>query len=82
MRSRLGILFWAECILALLTLSLGILTVFWDDWIEAILGFDPDHHSGSLEKEIVAGLLIATFILQELARRGWRRTQKVTLAPA
>ena len=80
MNKRLGPLFWLESIFAFLTLFLGILTIFWDDWIEGILGFDPDQHSGSFEKAIVAGLLLITFVLQELARRSWRKAHDVTLA--
>jgi hypothetical protein len=82
MRKRLGPLFWAESVLAFITLFLGVLTIFWDDWIEGILGFDPDHHNGSFEKEIVAVLFLVTFLLQELARRGWRKAKMVNVATA
>lgn len=80
MKKKLGFLFWLECVFTGLTLFLAVLTVFWDDWIEGILGFDPDHHNGSFEKGIVVGLLVITFVLQELARRGWRKAHKVTVA--
>jgi hypothetical protein len=27
---------------------LGVVSLFWQDWIEVIFGFDPDNHNGSL----------------------------------
>jgi hypothetical protein len=51
---------------------LGILTIFWHDWIEALTGWDPDQHDGSLEWIIVAGLLVVAITMGLLARRHWR----------
>jgi hypothetical protein len=53
--------------------ALGVLTLFWRDWIEAIFGVDPDNHSGSLEWLVVAVLLIIAASLGALARADWRR---------
>ena len=61
-----------ETIVALAAGALGILTIFWHDWIEALTGWDPDHHNGSAEWVIVAGLLAVAVVLGVLARRHWR----------
>jgi hypothetical protein len=57
------VLFKAEAAAGALFGLLGVVTIFWRDWIEAIFGWDPDHHSGSLEWVIVAGLLLAAVLL-------------------
>jgi len=53
--------------------ALGVLTLFWRDWIEAIFGVDPDHHSGSLEWIVVVVLFIIALSLGGLALADWRR---------
>ncbi|HEY7009223.1 MAG TPA: hypothetical protein VH395_09795 [Jatrophihabitantaceae bacterium] len=53
--------------------ALGILTLFWRDWIEAIFGFDPDNHNGSFEWLIVGVLLLVAIVLGICARADWRR---------
>lgn len=65
--------FWLEAGLAMLTGALAIITLFWRDWIEALTGFDPDHHNGSLEWAIVAGLAVISIIVALAARAEWRR---------
>ena len=52
---------------------LGLLTLVWRDWIEAVFGVDPDHHDGSLEWVVVVVLLAVAVVLGLLARRDWRR---------
>lgn len=52
-----------ESILAMFSGALALLTVFWRDWIEAITGWDPDHHNGSLEVVIVIGLVFVTVLV-------------------
>lgn len=64
--------FRVETAVALFAGALGILTAFWHDWIEALTGWDPDHHSGSAEWIIVAVLLVVAAVLGALARRDWR----------
>jgi len=61
-----------EAIVALCAGALGILTIFWHDWIEALTGWDPDHHNGSVEWLVVAGLLAVAAVLGLVARRHWR----------
>jgi hypothetical protein len=78
--ARAGRLFWAETALAVLTASLAILTSVWPDWIEAVFGFDPDHHNGSLEWELTLALAVATLILGALARRTWVRRARLPSA--
>jgi hypothetical protein len=50
---------WLEAALAAGAGVMGVLTLFWHDWIEAVFGVDPDHGNGSLEW-IVAFALLAT----------------------
>jgi hypothetical protein len=56
-----------------LSTFLGALTVAWKDWIEAVFGVDPDHHSGSLEWLVVVALFAAAAGLGVSARTVWRR---------
>jgi hypothetical protein len=34
-----------------------VFTIFWPDWIEALTGYDPDQHDGTVEWPIVLALL-------------------------
>jgi hypothetical protein len=61
---------------------LGIVTAFWHDWIEALTGWDPDHHNGSAEWLIVVGLLIVAAISGVLARREWKLLTAVSAGSA
>ena len=36
---------------------LAVLTIFWPDWIEALTGFDPDQHDGTVEWLIAIAIL-------------------------
>lgn len=72
MKRSLGPVFWAESILASLSAFLVVLTAVWPDWIEGIFGFDPDHHNGSFEWELVAVCCLLTVAFATLARREWR----------
>jgi hypothetical protein len=74
MRSTVRPRFWLEAGLALLCGVLALVTVFWRDWIEALTGFDPDHHNGSLEWLIVGGLFAACVLVGRAARVEWRRS--------
>jgi hypothetical protein len=67
-RIRVGL----ETVIAALAGLLGIVTIFWHDWIEALTGSDPDAHNGSFEWLIVAGLLVVAVSLGIAARRHWR----------
>ena len=34
-----------------------MLTIFWRDWIESLIGYDPDQHDGTVECLIAIALL-------------------------
>ena len=61
-----------EAIIALCAGILGILTIFWHDWIEALTGWDPDQHNGTAEWVVVVGLLAVAVVMGLVARRHWR----------
>ena len=62
--------------------ALGVLTIFWHDWIEAVTGWDPDHHNGSFEWMIVAVLLIVAAVVGATARRDWRLRAAASQSPS
>ena len=74
MQKKLRPIFWIETGLAGLTGLLCIITLFWPDWIEAISGWDPDQHDGSVEWMIAAGLLALTVLIGAAAMSEWRRS--------
>jgi hypothetical protein len=82
MKRKLAPMFWAEAVLAGFTGFLVVLTAVWHDWIEGIFGFDPDHHNGMFEWELVAICLILTVLCAWLARREWRKAASGTAAGA
>jgi hypothetical protein len=61
-----------EAAIAVLAGALGILTLFWRDWIEALTGWDPDHHNGSAEWLVVAVLLAVAAVMGTVSRRHWK----------
>ena len=65
--------FYVETVIAGVAGVMGIVTVFWHDWIEALTGWDPDHHNGSAEWVIIVGLLLIAAVLGIAARVEWRR---------
>jgi hypothetical protein len=67
------LLFRIEVSLAVLTGLVGVLALFWRDWIEALTGWSPDRHSGSVEFGLVAILLITSVSCAAVARRTHRR---------
>ena len=73
-RARVGL----ETAIALAAGALGVLTIFWRDWIEALTRWDPDHHNGSVEWLIVAVLLAVSAVMGVAARRHWRLRAAVT----
>ncbi len=74
MRRNLGRLFWIEAGLAAMTGILALITPVFPDWIEAVSGWDPDQHDGSVEWMIVVGLFVVTLALVGAATLEWRRT--------
>ncbi len=63
---------YVEAVIAAVAGLLGVVTLFWRDWIE-LTGWDPDHHDGSAEWLIVAGLLVVALTVGLVARREWHR---------
>jgi hypothetical protein len=61
-----------EMTVALCAGALGILTIFWHDWIEALTGWDPDQHNGTEDWVVVVGLLAVAVVMGLVARRHWR----------
>jgi hypothetical protein len=66
-----------ESIVALCAGILGILTIFWRDWIEALTGWDPDQHNGTVEWIVVVGLLATAVTMGLAARRHWKLQTQV-----
>ena len=62
-----------EAVLAVLTGALGVITIFWHDWIEILTGWDPDHHNGSVEVALIVVLLAVSVTSALFARRTYRR---------
>jgi hypothetical protein len=73
MRGYRVLLFRIEVSLAVLTGLLGVLTLFWRDWIETLTGWSPDRHSGSVEIGLVAMLVITSVSCAAIARRTHRQ---------
>ena len=75
MPAKVRTLFWIEASLAGFCGALAVLTIFWQDWIEALTGYDPDQHDGSVEWLVVVGLFAACACLSIAARAQWWRLQ-------
>ena len=73
MRDYRVLLFRIEVSLAAVTGLLGVMTLIWRDWVEALTGWSPDRHSGSFEWGLVAVLLITSVSCAAVARRTHRR---------
>lgn len=70
--TRLKVRVRLEMAVALCAGILGLLTIFWHDWIEMLTGLDPDQHNGRAEWLLVAGLLAVSVAMGLVARRHWR----------
>ena len=70
--TRLKVRVRLEMAVALAAGILGLVTIFWHDWIEMLTGIDPDQHNGSVEWLIVAVLLAIAVAMGLVARRHWR----------
>ena len=77
-KARIGL----ETAIASFAGALGVLTIFWHDWIEGLTGWDPDHHNGTFEWLIVAALLAIAAVLGAVAHRDWRLRAAASGAPS
>jgi hypothetical protein len=68
--------FRVEVCLALIATCIGILTLFWRDWIE-VFGIDPDNHSGALEWALVIALFVLAGVFWAAATIEWRWMRRV-----
>jgi hypothetical protein len=73
MRHSSRIRFFIEIALAVLTGTSFLLALVQQNWIEAVLGFSPDPHDGSVELVVASMLLAATTAIAVFARVEWRR---------
>jgi hypothetical protein len=71
---------WLEAIAATVVLVLGVITLFWRDWIEFVFRIDPDRHDGSAEWLLIGALFVIAISLSALARRDWRRLCRASVA--
>jgi hypothetical protein len=66
--SKTSLLLCAELALGVMTGFLYVATPFRPDWVEAVSGWDPDQHKGSVEWMIVMALLAGTLALLDRFR--------------
>lgn len=67
-----------ERALASLSAAAFLATLIWKDWIELVLGVDPDHGDGSLERVVVVCVTGGAAIsLALLARRDRARINQL-----
>ncbi len=67
-----------ESALCVASAALAVLTLVWRGWLEEVFGFDPDHHSGSVEWAVVVGLAGIAVGLG----MSWRRDRRLGAALA
>lgn len=77
MKKRVRISFWVKTLVGSATGGLFLATLFARDWIETLVRWDPDQHSGSVEWMIVMGLFLVTVVLFTSARMEWRQAPEV-----
>jgi hypothetical protein len=77
--------FWVEGVAASAAFVLLAVTLVWPDWIELVLGVDPDLGSGALEWLIVLVSFVVLLSASILAGREWRgpiRRSSPTTSPS
>ena len=67
-----------EIVLSALLGVATIVTAVWPEWIEDVLGFDPDGGNGTTEWLIVAALAVITLAAAVLTRRDLRVVRRRT----
>jgi hypothetical protein len=60
-----------ELVLGLANGLLAAVTVIWHDWMELLLGVDPDRGNGTIEWSLVAVLCLFAAGLLKRARHDW-----------
>jgi|tagenome__1003787_1003787.scaffolds.fasta_scaffold20859561_3 hypothetical protein len=60
--------YWIEVALAVVAAGFAALTLITREWIELLLGVDPDKGNGALEWAIVIALFVASAALALIAR--------------
>lgn len=73
MPRTLGRRFWLEGGLSLVTGLLALATLAWPDWVELVLGAEPDARDGSSERLLFLTLAAVTVALLAASRVEWRR---------
>jgi hypothetical protein len=81
-QGRLSILTKVEGVLTAIVGVLAVVTIFWHDWIEALTGWDPDHHNGTFEIYIIIGLALIAVALGLVTRVCWKRDRARGPVPA
>lgn len=74
MKRHLGVRFWVEIALSVVSAAALALAAVWPQWIESTLGFEPDGGDGSTEWGWALTLSVATVVCIASARRTWKRS--------
>jgi len=72
MNRRLPVHFWCQVAAASICAVLLVLTLAVPQWIEVLIGVDPDRGSGEAEWIVVLALAAATALTTGLGVRTWR----------
>ncbi|GAA0931257.1 hypothetical protein GCM10009554_15010 [Kribbella koreensis] len=70
--------FWLQSGFSVAALLLAVVTLISREWIELLIGWDPDGGNGALEWAIVAVLSVAALCFGLAARREWCRPRTAT----
>jgi hypothetical protein len=73
MQRQLSTGFWVGIALSVVSALLTVLTIDWPDWIEGLVGVDPDTGSGSSEWGITLAFIVAAVAFAAFAGHTWRR---------
>ena len=73
MKRPLRVRFWIEVALAGFSTASLALTAVWPQWIEHLLGLEPDGGDGSAEWGWVLALGTSTVVCVAAARQTWQR---------
>jgi uncharacterized membrane protein YidH (DUF202 family) len=66
---------WAETVLAMVAALVGILTLAYPTWFEALFEASPDEGSGTFERIVAVVLIAGSIALSLVARRDFHRTR-------